>query len=245
MIRKRLSDFNNYPKAEILRLVEEQVKEEEISSIMVIAARVIDLPHLSCTLPINPKEDAADFMIKWAKKYINGYKNRPSLRKSNPVGTQHDPIIDEIICARLRNTVRDLELIKYGHRLSMSAENIAGSLLEEYIATMLLEYDWHCCWGETMKSIDFCHRDGRLLQIKNSDNSENSSSKTVRDGTTVEHWFRRFSKTGKTNWPALNSLANVTNALSESSFQAFVRNAVSNNPSSIFLEEENPWYPAV
>jgi hypothetical protein len=127
----------------------------------------------------------------------------------------------------------------------MSAENIAGSLLEEYVAEHLLKYKWHCCWGETMKSIDFCNEDGQLLQIKNSDNSENSSSKTVRDGTEIKHWFRRFSRTGGTNWDELNKIVKVDDLqdrLTEESFKEFVKNAVKSNPGSVFLEEESPWY---
>jgi hypothetical protein len=153
------------------------------------------------------------------------------------------PILDAIISARIKNTTEELEAIKYGHRLAMSAENITGSLLEEYIATVLINYDWHCCWGETMKSIDFCNSDGQLLQVKNSDNSENSSSKTVRDRTIVQHWYRRFSRTGATNWPALNDLVGIkkdSEKLAENSFRKFVRDAVSNNPGSVFLEEESP-----
>ena len=100
----------------------------------------------------------------------------------------------------------------------------------------LLAYGWHCCWGETMKSIDFCNEDGQLLQIKNSDNSENSSSKAVRDGTEIKHWFRRFSKTGKTNWEALNLLVGLRkeDELNEISYKQFVKDAVTANPQSIF-----------
>ena len=126
----------------------------------------------------------------------------------------------------------------------MSAENIAGAFLEEYIAEQLISQGWHCCWGETMKSVDFCKFDGQLLQVKNSDNSENSSSKSVRDGTTIKKWFRRFSKTGGTNWNKLNELVGIENEddkLNENSFKEFVREAVRNNPGSIFLEEESPF----
>ena len=96
-----------------------------------------------------------------------------------------------------------------------------------------------------MKKIDFCNENGRLLQIKNSSNTENSSSKTVREGTVIEHWFRRLAKKGTTNWDALNDLVNITkerDKLSEDSFMFFVRNTVSNNPGLLFIESDNPWY---
>lgn len=245
MPRKRLSDFKNFNQEDIVSLVTEEAGIETNDSLIVVARRIADIPDFSCTLNIKEEEGLNEFIAKWTRKFINGFNNRPSVRTSNPIGTQHDPILDEIISARLPNITGDMESIRYGHRLSMSAENIAGSLLEEFIATELLKYQWHCCWGETMRSIDFCHENGKLLQIKNSDNSENSSSKTVRDGTPIEHWFRRFSKTGATNWPALNELVGITdkqNYLSEESFKNFVRKVVSENPGSVFIEEGNPWY---
>jgi len=246
MPRKSLSTFNNLNKEELLNIVRTEAGERINDSLMVVANRVIELPECSCTINIRAGEDATDFMKKWTNKFLNGYDNRPSQRTSNPIGTQHDPILDEIISSRINHTTEDdLENIKYGHRLSMSAENIAGGFLEEYIAEELISQGWHCCWGETMKSIDFCNVDDQLLQVKNSDNSENSASKTVRDGTPIKKWFRRFSKTGATNWSALNELVGIQNEdehLDEESFKTFVRNAVTNNPGSIFLEEGSPYY---
>lgn len=246
MPRKSLSTFNNLNKEELLNIVRTEAGERINDSLMVVANRVIELPEWSCTINIRAGEDATDFMKKWTNKFLNGYDNRPSQRTSNPIGTQHDPILDEIISSRINHTTEDdLENIKYGHRLAMSAENIAGGFLEEYIAEELISQGWHCCWGETMKSIDFCNVDDQLLQVKNSDNSENSSSKTVRDGTPIKKWFRRFSRTGATNWSALNELVGIQNEdeyLDEESFKTFVRNAVTNNPGSIFLEEESPFY---
>lgn len=246
MPRKSLSTFNNLNKEELLDIVRTEAGERINDSLMVVANRVIELPEWSCTINIRAGEDATDFMKKWTNKFLKGYDNRPSQRTSNPIGTQHDPILDEIISSRVNHTTEDdLENIKYGHRLSMSAENIAGGFLEEYIAEELISQGWHCCWGETMKSIDFCNVDDQLLQVKNSDNSENSSSKTVRDGTPIKKWFRRFSKTGATNWSALNELVGIQNEdehLDEESFKTFVRNAVTNNPGSIFLEEDSPFY---
>jgi hypothetical protein len=58
------------------------------------------------------------------------------------------------------------------------------------------------------------------LQIKNRDNSENSSSKAVRDNTDIQKWFRTFSKTGKTNWDNLPPLMSDC-GFSECDFIAF------------------------
>lgn len=241
---KKLESFKDGSKTDWLRIVENEAGTKLNDSLKVVANRVIEIPEICCTINIGKTEGFEDFARKWTNRFINGFENRPSKRTSNPIGTKHDPILDEIISARTSISSEDLESIKYGHRLSMSAENIAGSLLEEFISYKLLKYKWHCCWGETMKSIDFCHEDGQLLQIKNSDNSENSSSKTVRDGTKIKYWFRRFSKTGNTNWETLNALVNIQNendVLTEKSFIEFVRIVISNNPGSVFLEDESPY----
>lgn len=213
-------------------------------SIFVVARRTLELPEFSCRINIKKDEGVNIYMKKWTINFINGYRTRASKRVSNPIGTMHDSILDVIIKARIGISDENLTIIRYGHRLAMSAENITGALLEEYIAMKLKNYNWHCCWGETMRSIDFCNSDGQLLQVKNSDNSENSSSRTVRDGTKIQHWFRRFSRKGTTNWPKLNNLLGIyseSDILSEDSFKEFVRTSISNNPDSVHLEDGNPW----
>jgi hypothetical protein len=195
----------------------------------------------------SPKISSAnvnEYIDKWAKKYIKGKNNKASVRNSNPSGTQPDKVIDKILTSRLNLSEEEINIIKYGHRVSMAAENIAGDFLEDYLDSILQNYGWHCCWGATMKSIDFCNADGRLLQVKNSDNSENSSSKTVRDGTNISHWFRRKSRTGDSNWNALNEILSITNPddqLSEEKFFEYIENAISSNPDSISVDENNPW----
>jgi len=240
-----LSDFKDLNKAELIELVKNEAGESDSQSLLVVANRIFDIPEISCIIEIKADEDVTEYVKKWTKKFSQGFLNRPSQKTGNQMGTKHDAILDEIISARIGSTTEDLKAIKYAHRLSMSAENITGLLLEEYMADKLIDYNWHCCWGATMNKIDFCNENGRLLQIKNSSNTENSSSKTVREGTVIEHWFRRLAKKGTTNWDALNDLINITkesDKLSEDSFMFFVRNTVSNNPGLLFIESDNPWY---
>lgn len=74
------------------------------------------------------------------------------------------------------------------HNLFMSAENIQGNLLEEYISVSTRPYGWIWCNGNVLRAIDFCSSDGAvLLQIKNKSNTENSSSSAIRTGTTIEN----------------------------------------------------------
>jgi SinI restriction endonuclease len=179
--------------------------------------------------------------LAWLKKYRSGFEKRISQRTSNPPGTVADPIVDTIIGARLSGLSADqLSQIKFAHRLSMSAENILGLLLEEYLAEILAEYGWHCCWGEVVRHVDFCHNDGTLLQIKNRSNSENSSSSRVRLHQPIEKWYRVDAKTGQYQWAELNQRCN-TDRFSEVGLIDFVQRVLSQNPGALAIEADNPW----
>lgn len=244
MPRVRLEEFE-YTTESIIDLAKTIASTNYNGSMHAVLSAMCDNPSLSPSLSVNADGGIEVYLNKWVVKFLRGYGNKASQRQSNPTNTIHDDILDDIISSRLPNLAEEpREYIKYGHRLSMSAENIAGSLLEEYLADSIMKFGWHCCWGETMKSIDFCHEDGTLLQIKNSDNSENSSSKAVRDGTEIKHWFRRISRTGRTNWESLNNQLGINpdaDKLSEDKFKAFVQNVITDNPGALYVEDEAPW----
>ena len=89
-----------------------------------------------------------EYVQKWIKKYFGGYNSRPSQRTSNAIGTIPDSIVDRIISTRLPSLGdKEVAAIRAAHRLSMSAENILGLFLEEYLAEKLLPCGWFCCWG--------------------------------------------------------------------------------------------------
>lgn len=178
---------------------------------------------------------------KWILKYLAGKNGGASKRISNLPGTVADPIIEQIIGARLTNLQQDdLEKITYAHRLGMSAENILGLILEEYLARNLSAHGWHCAWGETVKSVDFVNEDGSLLQIKNRSNSENSSSSTVRHGTKIDKWYRIKATRVEYMWDQLNEICKTTH-LSEDSFVKFARDTIESNPRCLAIENDNPW----
>ncbi|MDI7776340.1 SinI family restriction endonuclease [Asticcacaulis sp. EMRT-3] len=121
----------------------------------------------------------------------------------------------------------NLERAKQEHLLSMSAENFVGYLLERYLASVMEPLGWIWCSGEMVKAADFIkpeadNKTWRLLQVKNRDNSENSSSSAIRNGTIIEKWFRTFSRTGMTNWQGFPCEVTAP-ALSENGFETFVR----------------------
>ncbi len=179
----------------------------------------------------------------WWSKYHRSFESRISQRISQPPGTTADPIINTIIGTRLGGlTIGQLEQIKYAHRISMSAENILGLLLEEFLAQELVDYGWYCGWGDSVRHVDFCNVDGSLLQIKNRSNSENSSSARVRINQPIEMWYRVNANTGAYRWSDLNEKYQ-TNRFSEENFVAFVQSVLSKNPEALALDIKNPWKP--
>ena len=182
-----------------------------------------------------------ELAIHWLRRYQNSYSNRISRRISRPPRTIPDPIVNTIIESRITGlTPEHLEQIKYAHRLSMSAENIQGILLEEFLANQLLEYGWHYCWGESIRHVDFCNVDGSLLQIKNRSNSENSSSARVRIHQPIEKWYRVDAMTGSYQWDYFNQKYD-TDRFSEEGFVLFVQRTLLNNPEALAVEVQNPW----
>lgn len=172
-------------------------------------------------------------------KFFNAYNHRPSKRISGKMTTVPDKLIDNLIGARIKSfTPNDIALIRFGHRLSMGAENIIGLILEEYIHTKVLKYGWATCWGSCIKAVDLCNKNGDLIQIKNKDNTENSSSDKIRAGTTIQKWYRLSSKTGQTEWGALNTMLGIpaSDKLSEEEFIQFARAVVIMNPKCLYVD---------
>ncbi len=121
----------------------------------------------------------------------------------------------------------DLEHIKREHLLSMGAENMVGHLLERFLATHLEPQGWIWCSGSMVKAVDFIKPPATqggvwgMLQVKNRDNSENSSSSAIRNDTAIEKWFRTFSQRPAFNWGAFPEVS-IRASLSEASFRQFV-----------------------
>ena len=116
--------------------------------------------------------------------------------------------------------------------MSMGVEDLIGHRLEEYIYSEAGNNNWIWCSGNVLRSIDFIKKetDGdvinwKMLQVKNSDNSENSSSKNIRKGTKIKHWFRRFSKQNKHNWEKLHEILEIE-TLTEENFIKFLEEKI-------------------
>lgn len=143
--------------------------------------------------------------------------------------TVPDEMVSVILNEYFNIDESQLERVKQEHLLSMGAENFVGELLERYLASVLEPRGWVWCSGAMVKAVDFIKPPSenqptwRLLQVKNRDNSENSSSSAIRVGTTIEKWFRTFSRKAGSNWAAFPD-PELRQHLSEQDFKAFVRN---------------------
>ncbi|WP_052712261.1 SinI family restriction endonuclease [Domibacillus indicus] len=195
-------------------------------------------------LPAN-NSNIDSYLTRWIDSYVNSIKNLPSMRLASKKQTPSDPGLKEMVqtLLSLSNSKAD-EAEKY-HNLFMSAENVQGNLLEEYINTKAKNFGWIWCAGNILRAIDFCkiQSDGTtvLLQIKSKFNTENSSSSKVRKGTAIEKWHRLGKKSfqGEVspvfNWQDLNKIMAIDkkSQFSEEDYQRFLRKVVSNNPAII------------
>lgn len=167
-----------------------------------------------------------------AQKYASGY-----FRSDFPAtpGTVPDHMVSVVMLVAYGYAESDVERIKEEHQHSMCAENCVGALLERYIDSVLRSEGWVWCCGEFIRAVDFI-RPKRAkwdaLQIKNRDNSENSSSSSVRNNTTIKKWFRTFSKTGETNWATFPMRKHE---LSEEGFISFVEDYLSREKENLGL----------
>ena len=193
------------------------------------------------------KDITCEKYLNWFfSKYDKSIKLRSENRIGQPMATKNDNILNHIMENSLGYDKTEIEKLINAHRIAMISENIIGSLLEEYIEKELEKTDWIYCCAELLQKSDFCHPDGTILQIKNSDNTENSSSKKIRNKTDIKLWFRFFSKKGKTNWDdiyfKLNSIKKGSDYLidgnivefSEKRFKKYISNILKKNPSLIY-----------
>jgi len=144
--------------------------------------------------------------------------------ENKDVSTIPDNAVYLYIKKKFDKTDEEIETIKEHHNISMGVEDLIGHKLEEYIYSEASTNDWIWCSGNVLRSIDFIKKETngeeinwKMLQVKNSDNSENSSSKKIREGTQIKHWFRRFSKQNKHNWEKLHKILDI-NSLTEENF---------------------------
>jgi len=171
-----------------------------------------------------PPVGSADYVRKQALAFSLSRK----ARDPRPPATIPDEMVSVILVSYFGIPQADAERIKREHLISMGAENLVGDLLERYLASVMEPQGWIWCSGAMVKAVDFIKpptspgKDWTLLQVKNRDNSENSSSSAIRVGTRIEKWHRTFSKKEGSNWGAFPD-ASLRQFISEADFKSFVR----------------------
>ena len=178
-----------------------------------------------------------DYIKRWVKTYTKACKKIPSKYEAKEKKACSDPAIKVIIQKAKSYCDDEVCKLEHYHNLFMSAENIQGELLEEYIANNIKPFGWIWCKGTTLKSIDFCKADGSaFLQIKNKYNTENSSSKKIRNGLSVkvDGWYR-LDKNEEYCWDKLNEIINMHNStqqtcnMTEEAYITFVSKVAAEN----------------
>lgn len=171
-----------------------------------------------------PEIGSAEYVRRQAEAFAKA--RDPRIPK--PPSTVPDEMVSVILVTYFGIAADDAERVKREHLLSMGAENLVGDLLERYLASVLEPRGWIWCSGAMVKAADFVKPpetaggDWRLLQVKNRDNSENSSSSAIRVGTVIEKWHRTFSRKVGSNWGAFPDPA-LRQHMSEAAFKKFVR----------------------
>lgn len=143
--------------------------------------------------------------------------------------TYVDPVVVSIIETKKGKEAKEILETK---KWITAVEGSIGYLLEKYIDSKVTDGKWIWCAGSMVKSTDFIKKtdSGWLqLQIKNRNNTENSSSSAIRTGTNIKMWFRFFCRTGKTNWDKLPGLMETDYGMNETDFQEFVYSLLKQN----------------
>jgi hypothetical protein len=122
--------------------------------------------------------------------------------------TSPDPVVERALGKVLGLDELAMRKLADAHWMAMVIEARNGELLEAYLdQAALARLGWVRCHGSVVRSVDFVRvsceggrRRWQLLQVKNQDNSENSSSKRVRSRTRILKWHRREAVSGKELW---------------------------------------------
>ena len=220
-------------------------RKQDLDSIFEIAVDNKAFPNIN--IPGDKSEKI--YIEKWVSGYDNAMDNLPSARIASAKSACSDPAIKLLVQATRGSSDEEAISEESFHNLYMSAENIQGNLLEEYIALNTRKYGFLWCNGNVLRAIDFCNTDGSLLlQVKNKNNTENSSSSNIREGTDIIKWYRLgTSKVNgqvypKFHWEELNDIINSHKTegfdlepcnMNEEDYEAFLRKVATNNPNII------------
>jgi hypothetical protein len=117
----------------------------------------------------------------------------------NDPTTKPDTLVSEMLETLFNHDAEKRIEIQKQYNDQKQTEMMIGEFLERYISKEGRSFGWAFS-GECIKAVDFIKKNEKewiKLQVKNSDNTENSSAKAIRDDTPIIKWFRRFSSPKK------------------------------------------------
>lgn len=164
------------------------------------------------------------------KNLLNDKFKKSRIKSFSLTKTAPDHAVYFFLKNKFNYTDEEIKLVVKYHNAAMGAENIIGHYLEEFINENLIDKNWVWCSGNILDKIDFIQKidaksnlKWRAFQVKNSSNTENSSSKTVRNNTQIEMWFRRVANKKDTfKWEEIQKITDCKN-LKEESFIKFLK----------------------
>lgn len=164
------------------------------------------------------------------KNLLNDKFKKSRIKSFSLTKTAPDHAVYLFLKNKFNYTDEEIKLVVKYHNAAMGAENIIGHYLEEFINENLIDKNWVWCSGNILDKIDFIQKidsksnlKWRAFQVKNSSNTENSSSKTVRNNTQIEMWFRRVANKKDTfKWEEIQKITDCKN-LNEESFIKFLK----------------------
>lgn len=195
-------------------------------------------PNISISNYSTVDDGIRRYLFRWIQKYIDRHSQTPLESEVNSIGEIDEALFQHLVVhfSREHENAEFLAFEAYKqHFLLMGLENLNGTVLEQYLKTVLEPLGWIWCAGEVYKAVDFCYILGDkpdvLLQVKNKYNSENSSSSAIRNRTPITKWNRlnkprRNDRTKPLeNWPELQKIVDcneVNDELTESSYLRYI-----------------------
>ena len=147
-------------------------------------------------LTLNPTDasEGSETIEKQTQNINNFYEKAHNIIPKQQT-TKPDDLVSIVLELVYKHKKSERTLIQNQYNQQKQSEMMIGQLLELYILIEGKDVGW-AFTAQCISGVDFIKNDSSNwipLQIKNSDNTENSSAKKIRDGTKIKKWFRRFS----------------------------------------------------
>jgi len=162
-----------------------------------------------------PKFGTLEYFTKTAEMFSAGRVISPPVNS----GKTTDPLLGSLFQQLNSCTNSEVEKAIRIHGDLMILENKVGKILEHYLSARLEPLGWIWCSGDFVEKVDFVKivegNNHELLQVKNKDVTENSSSSKGRGD--VPKWARLKGKKAITDWENFPDLE-ARNLVSETDF---------------------------